>query len=131
MSECQKLYTEREYVLAQREAFIDGYITENDCTCDLTSGCSSCRDVGEVRAAARYPLPKVTRPRVVADPECGAFEWSVVRGELHVRNPESKSATEWGIANGHDFGAFEPTRRRVQVWADLLANPTEKCEMDE
>jgi hypothetical protein len=56
----QKLYTEREMVMAQREAFEAG---ADAYACFVPWKGSA------AEAAVRYPLPKVTRPRVVRDAE--------------------------------------------------------------
>lgn len=125
MSECQKLYTERELVLAQREAFIDGYITENDCTCDWTSGCSCCRNVGTARAAARYPLPKVTRPRVVKDEHGGEWCFRAWPKDSALLMYRKSGCIGW--SNEIPMVSLE----LAPVLADLFANPTEECEVDE
>lgn len=63
---------------------------------------------------AKYPLPTVTRPRVVKD-EFGT-PWRVgADGDLR-----HQSAGCWGSA------PVRVTMNRVTLWADLLANPTEE-----
>lgn len=90
---------------------------------------------GRTYAAECYPLPKVTRPRVVRDPEHGGggsyYEWSVQHDRVHFRwsfaaLDDWKEATG-GIANM----LLTPTPERIAVWAYLLANPTEECEVED
>lgn len=102
---------EREKILAQRQAFIAGVEFR-----DLYCPCNERRVTGpEAEAKARYPLPRMLRPRVVKDPEFQHCEWRVCGGEL--------SAGAYGQL-------FTPTPARVAMWADLLANPTELVDAE-
>ena len=115
-----KAFTEKEKVLAQRAAWV--------------AGAEFCRirDIVTVstierEANSRYPLPKVTRRRVVVDPHIAA-EWKLGDEELMWRRTgETKScrlpdAREWQFAF---VNRLAPTKERVALWADLLANSDE------
>lgn len=83
-------------------------------------------------ARERYPLPKVERPRVVRDPHIEGigdrYEWIVLKGENTPRFRLVGTHGRWYLPDGHEGGAFTPTRERVAMWADLLANPVELVE---
>lgn len=78
-------------------------------------------------AAARYPLPTVTRPRTITVPEHKAPDgipypsdtFRAVDGAI-----EGKFGDEWLRTS------FDPTAPRVAAWQDLLNNPTETVEDD-
>lgn len=122
-------YTEREMVLAKRAAYVlgAGYeygyaIAGRLPTRELASAERELRR--ERLAADRYPLPSVTRPRVVRDTY--SCEWRAVDGAL-----------EWRTVGHISWTPPEPSGRvdgmylypdRVQLLADLLANPTETVE---
>ncbi len=74
-------------------------------------------------AAEVYPLPKVTRPRVVRDPEFCEFKWSMGGHGLMLQQFDRKPEHYPRPGEGLDA-----TRSRVVVWADLLANPTEEVD---
>jgi hypothetical protein len=79
-------------------------------------------------AAQRYPMPTVTRPRVVIDPEIGgegSVEWRAVDGIIEVRGGVRpwRSYPRHGTNESQDY---RPTAKRCTLWADLLANPTEQ-----
>lgn len=105
-------FTARELVLCERAAFLAG-INARPSLGDEWCG-AACE------AAKRYPLPTVTRPRVVVDPHSGLVRWYVDgQGQIvHEQiGPEfTLMADSW------------PTPERVALWADLLANPTETVE---
>lgn len=112
-------YTLRDVVLAEREAFIAGVNTR------------ARLDVGDDwkgaahEAAKRYPLPKVTRPRVLSD---GAgMQYSVIiDGERLVIQYRHKPNEMWSRTFP---GVFTIDAVRAQIFADLLANPTEEVEV--
>lgn len=108
MSESPRMYSEREVVLREREAYKVGayrHATESVAT-----------DAIIADAVRRYPLP--SRPRVVPDPH-GQGEWRVVDGKLCARNA-TITHSAWA-----PWCAF-PTPERVEMWAALLASPTEE-----
>lgn len=85
----------------------------------------------DAEAAKRYPLPTVTRPRVVDDNPahpCGE-QWCVIDGTLRYRYAPGRDWMRWSEFRNHSAAA--PTPGRVALWADLLANPTETVEADE
>jgi hypothetical protein len=109
--------TERETVLRERAAFLAGRL-------DIASnGMIAANADVNARAAERYPLPKVTRPRVVEDPTIDGIEWSLVCGSIRI-------GTSMEIARGYPRSneRIPPTASRVALWADLFAHPTEEVE---
>lgn len=86
----------------------------------------------DVLAAEMYPLPRVTRPRVVAD-QCGPRgpqEFRFVDGVFQIRAPgEAWQCLNFGTvlvdSQIHGVGV---TPERVALWADLIAHPTEEVE---
>ena len=76
----------------------------------------------EGAAAARYPLPKVTRPRVVQDT-------TRIEYRLAPETADCYAAIEYRSAPGLAWRVVSDvaaTAERVRLWADLLANPTEE-----
>ncbi|MHB1310618.1 MAG: hypothetical protein ACYC3L_01285 [Gemmatimonadaceae bacterium] len=107
----EKLYTERDLILAKREAF--------------AVGCGAMGlPLGNAArlAARRYELPKITRLRVVTD-QFGT-EW---RMRENVDDDRS-IALEYRHADngGWQVDRLTMTAQRIKLWADLLANPTEE-----
>ena len=109
----EKKYTERDMIVRERRAFVEG--------ANYGATGATMRIYSE--AEHRYPLPKVTRPRVVTDEygdlwkfENGVFRWS----NCH------KDAIQWEHVNP----AWAPTATLVTLWAALLANPTETVEVE-
>lgn len=121
MSEATTHVSAREAILREQQAFVDGAVH---------GAMHSGRALDQYRSAAehRYPLPKVTRPRVVPDPHGGsALEWSV--------RTDDTGKSRIAVQRRHDPGGFRTsfdgiyvTAERVALWADLLANPTEQVE---
>ena len=111
----EKMVSEREAVLRERHAFITG--------ANLPSFLLS-KSIPAI-AAERYPLPTVTRPRVVTD-ENGE-EWSIgPTGLLQHRDP---TVSEWKRGLVSQTGrAFVADKARVALWTDLFANPTEQVD---
>lgn len=108
----EKKYTERDVILAKREGFVKHCLQT----------CSASKDFAEREAAVEYPLPKVTRARVIRR-KVGhfGFDWRLVKNTLEYANPGEE---DW-----------EPYRPEKGEWADvaailndLLANPTEEVE---
>lgn len=112
--------TKREVLIA-RAAFVNGVRFVRGTPWDVTEA------VRDLEASARYPLPKATRPRVVRD---GDHFWRVTGGNLQWRLGQH----EWRFVDEYDeiqkYQVLWPTPKRVALWADLLANPTEECDAD-
>lgn len=141
-----KTVTEREAVLRERKAFFAGAEHQYyelgralDRDRDLNAGKRTLiNSITPYRvkeeAQQRYPLPKVSRSRVVRDPEYDRQQWTVTAGQLHFRIDKD---SEWlpylgnhrrsGFTCGTGYAA---TLERVRVWADLLERPTEEVEED-
>ena len=111
-----RTYTERELVLAQRDAYARG----------LGEGTQYWGDDAVAKARHEYPLPKVTRPRVVDDPHVFS-QFKADGGKLYWRGGNTGWYAFDNVANPP---AFLPTEERVRLWADLLANPTEEVESE-
>ena len=118
--------TEREAVLRERKAFERGYRTwrYDGPGCAPRIGAIALRD-GEAEllasaVEAEYPLPKITRPRVVLDPIDPNYAWRFVNGALQCERGGS------GVWGNTMTWALHP--ERVRVLADLVANPTETVE---
>lgn len=74
-------------------------------------------------AASRYPLPKITRPRVVKDSK-GTF-WRVLGDKIQFSN----DGVSWpGADSSHPFCIVQA--ERVHIFHDLYTNPTEEVEDD-
>jgi hypothetical protein len=125
MSDAPKVYTEREYQLGRRKAFEDGATCWVGEARGRASHMLPAVTMYEVRADAerKFPLPKVERPREVTDPN-DRTRWRFVNGEFETFNsigdcwhPCRTGMTYW-----------LPTPERVEMWAALLASPTETIE---
>ena len=119
MSDDMKRYTAREYVMAQREAFKAGVDEGRD---------SRLVFLVDARSKLLYPLPRVSRPRVVRDAD--GTEWRVF-GDLQFRH-----FGEWRHHSRYPSGAFSRyylpiDAEHAPLWADLFANPTETVEADD
>ncbi len=126
-----KTVTEREAVMRERAAFVKGrsyaepHGDDDVCNAAKRNGkpCAWC----EMKAEVEYPLPKVTRPRVVRDPHANSYEWSI----------RERGNAQWRRVNGHNRIWLDPgdaetqwvmSRERITMLADLLANPTETVD---
>lgn len=126
-------YTEREMVLAKREAFRDGSRWLS-CWCSCNGAYDDYRWIAgdsrgrpEEAAAERYPLPKVTRPRVVKNvPMWMNYEFRVVDRVFQSRTLTS-GLDDWSVQTISTRRTFE---QLGPVYADLLANPTEEVDAD-
>lgn len=109
--------SEKDAILREREAFKQGVITWQRTT-EMDPSWP-----GITAAANRaYPLPKVTRPRVVTDRY--GVSWKIDDGELR-----NLCDGEWtGSVRTLDGGILAPTLDRVKLWADLLERPDEEVE---
>jgi len=114
-----KLVTERNAVLRERTAYVRG---RHESLTARPMVQSEAREY-EKEAASRYPLPKVTRARVVQDPHDSSMHWRV--------GDERYTPLQFSVNGGswqYGLGSMCATDKRVRVWADLLANPTEEVE---
>ena len=105
MSDEQK-YTERDLILAKREGYV------RHCLQMLMS-----KQYAETDAALLFPLPKVTRPRVVRRED--GCELRLFGTELQFRWRND----EWKCYNGM---CVDEINRSALL--DLLANPTEEVD---
>ncbi|RTL04098.1 MAG: hypothetical protein EKK62_17025 [Acidimicrobiia bacterium] len=124
----EKTYTEKDVVLREREAFVAGATAVFDA---FGIDPWNHRIVGEWKgmecmARARYPLPKVTRARVVQDPEGDGY-WVICSGLVRWTMFDN-GAGGIDLTNRSRPELLQITPKRVALWADLLANPTEECE---
>jgi hypothetical protein len=128
-----KTVTEREAVEREREAFVTGILRANmkrphdDFTLITNMN---------VAAEIAYPLPKVTRPRVAADPLGGGISWRVAAPDRiqWSGNASLGDGADWfnypEIPPNSLVRAIYPTMARVEMMLDLLANPTEEVEAE-
>jgi hypothetical protein len=115
--------SEKDAVLREREAFLEGVAYER-----AAFPIWSARP--KEQASQRYPLPKVTRPRVATDPYESDYVWSVRAGDLHFLWLKT-DPSNWKRASGlYENLLLTPLPSRVTLWADLLANPTEEVEAE-
>lgn len=122
-----KTVTEREAVLRERKAYAEGAEWAWRTNYAEHTGAKFNHNGHVDRSAAfRYPLPSITRPRAVKDPEYPRFEWRVVDGELQ----SSLGGDGWSAAFRYvSWGGVErPTPERIRLWADLLSNPLEEVQ---
>lgn len=131
MADAEKKYTEREMVLAKREAGYEmaiAWVGEYNERCSCTACTPKATNI-QADAVRRYPLPLVTRPRVVSDIAnvdwCREFRCVAGRIEQREVRGDNRSLTWAPIAGG-----WEITPRTVRFFADLLANPTEQVPDD-
>lgn len=104
--------TERDLVLASRKAWLYGSQAGHHVTGEVT----------DRLLEALYPLPKITRPRVVKFDPTNHSELCVIAGNLMERHGPS---FEWFNACGWQWSA-----EFVAFAAALFANPTEEVEDD-
>jgi len=103
----EQKYTERDLILAKREGYV------RHCLQMLMS-----KQYAETDAALLFPLPKVTRPRVVQRKD--GCELRLFGTELQFRLGNDDS---WKCYNGM---YVDETNRLALL--DLLANPTEEVD---
>jgi hypothetical protein len=80
----------RDRVLDQREAFVAGATVVNRLAFRPLGGISGASF--EEYAAKRYPLPLITRPRIVTDAD--GYRWAVIDGALMMARP-GVITSEW------------------------------------
>ena len=109
----EKKYTEKDLVLAMRKGW-------DECAYRMTLAGGGSKE-SEAMKLACFPLPKVTRPRVVNGPAGRHWAWKLEDGRFWFRN-DNRSA--WELVRD----AWKPTPELVPLWYDLLANPTEEVD---
>ncbi len=133
----EKVLTERDAVLRERAAFRVGvdYGASNVDSRGLVhgeahaGGCRWCT----AEEKRRYPLPKLKRPRVVADPKSDQCEWSTELWHNGIRiivyRLKWETPTVWRKVLNHsgteNDSGYVIEAERVKLWADLLATPSE------
>lgn len=124
-----KRYTEREVILRERRAFTDGAYCWMHGEARLMGRSVHSSDVLN-DAVHKFPLPKITRPRVVVDSRWSRREFRVVDGQMQTRDPgEQWHCLENPNVNARSAGLpIVIDAVRVALWADLIANPTEEIE---
>lgn len=122
-----KTVTEREAVLRERAAFAHGaYWAWLNNYAESSGAKFNHEGYVDLRAAERYPLPTITRPRVVRDPRSKGYEWQCVGGALQWRYPDTmESWSSWDSGGAY---IWTPVPDRVKLWADLLQNPLEEVQ---
>lgn len=113
-----KMVTEAEAVRRERAAYLAG-LEQHACTQEGHDRLK--RDV-----SLHYPLPRITRPRVVRDTSTDGcpIEWRVTNGNIECR----QAAGTWYEVAERGGAKMWITPQRVAFLADLLANPTETVE---
>lgn len=77
------------------------------------------------RAPQKYPLPKVTRPRIVV---LNGYALRAVAGEIEWAAGVTAGEPRWVGVSSRSALSLRPTTFLVRALADLLANPTEEVE---
>lgn len=119
-----KTYTEREVIERERAAFVAG-VDESFRAFRIRPYDSPGWRGSHQLAAERYPLPKVTRPRVVRREVGGfQFDWRFVDNTLQHANPGMEDWEDYcGVI--HESGEWPAL---IAVLDDLRANPTEEVD---
>lgn len=115
----EKKYTEKDAILLKRQAYMEGMSM-------MPSFVTLTPDTLQREAKRRFPLPRVTRPRVVTENPFG-LEYRAVRrpdGLLVIERRLAHSAEKWSEPNL----TLDPAR--VKFLAELLATPDETVEDD-
>ena len=113
----------RQLALQQREAYNKGW---QQGVSRYILGLPSGADLREKLAAEAYPLPKVTRQRVITSTENGyQFRLSECGKRLQKRNPLSLCFEWYDIQTPY----YRWGKWLARVYADLLENPTEEVEL--
>jgi hypothetical protein len=115
----ERIYTERDLVLAKREAYCVG----RHVSLTAVPMAPADRTYYWHDAELRYPLPKIVRPRVVRDESVDWLrEFRVVDGCFEARK-HTGLGSEW-TRDGFDGWHLSPAV--IRLFADLLAHPTEE-----
>jgi hypothetical protein len=109
--------TEREAVRRERAAYARAMMIHG----------GQSWDEAHCAAGRVYPLPKVTRPRVVQDPNKPYRWFRVIGGEVYAKTTRYSDG-EWTPLAGN--WSIPATPEMIRLWVDLLANPTEEVEDD-
>lgn len=112
--------SERDAVLRERAAFEEGVLTARKYERDGGAWPGSI-----ALALARYPLPKITQPRVVTD--CVQVQWRVLGSAVQWC---ARNGGAWNDVEARGWGNMYLTVERVTLIADLLANPLEEVEAE-
>lgn len=118
MEQREASVTEAEAVKRERAAFVAG---ANRCHQEFHDGMSVLKGAEKI-AAKEYPLPKVSRPRVVKDRD--GFSYRVVGGKLEFL---SDCGAAW--AELRDDAMIIPAGD-VREIASLFDSPTELCDAE-
>lgn len=132
----RKVLTERDVVVRERAAWAAGWLSapaNHSCSKDTV-------EMARAHAKQIYPLPRVTRPRVVADPHGSNWtqKWRVRDGAIEWEKSWDGKGDKWvpltpqamPRTNGSPENIEQVTNQRIAMWADLLARPTEECEAE-
>lgn len=120
-----KTYTEREVILRERRAVGRAI---NAVWPHIKRGLNGLDWVGsDAIRDCLYPLPKVTRPRVLPD-EFG-MGWKYENGAFYYTLSVRPDLVRWHRATAN-VTPTEITASRVALWATLLDNPTEEVDDD-
>jgi hypothetical protein len=118
---------EREAVLRERKAFVAGAVQHRsggDCVGEVScGGCAELASDFAEKAKRRYPLPKVTRPRVVTTVDgC----WRFANGRIQWKSAMFPDDRDWEDADA----SWTLTGPRIRLFVDLVANPTETVDAE-
>jgi hypothetical protein len=138
----EKTFSEREVVERERRAYERAFDDlaplfrhlEGKCLCEKWTqhipvvwwNCNARED----GIAEKFPLPKVTRARVVKDSYNDKRECRLVDGEFETRVWPSRDWVKANKWNGDGQHAVAPTPERCKVWASLVESPTEEVEQE-
>lgn len=121
MSAAKKEITDRDVVLRERAAFLKG--------ANFAHTPEPGNELHTIRrkwVAQEYPLPGVVRARVVRENGYGSPAWRFDDGGLQMQYRDGGQWLRWN--SFRDYSESAPLPKRVAIWADLLANPTEEVE---
>lgn len=122
-----KLVTERDAVLRERAAFQQGAdAVFKHFGIGFGTQTSKSWEGSAYIAASRYPLPRVTRARVVTYRYSG-FRYRIIDGELQFKSADD---TVWrrSLLNDQPLVLLNSSdRETARMVLDLLDNPTETC----
>jgi hypothetical protein len=119
-----QLVTERDAILRERAAYVRGFhTTVSNCNTRIENQYAPARADSERFARELYPLPRVTRPRVVYDKQQAL--WRCVAGYVEVKLRGEKDFSKLAGT------ILYMTDERIAILDDLRANPTEEVEADD
>lgn len=82
-------------------------------------------------AAQAYPVPMVTRQRVIRDPVDDIMVYRFNEGNIERSFRVGGGYGAWKTCDLHGPAPILATAARVKIWADLVANPLETVEVEE